>query len=526
MFTKKSIFLIFTILLLVAMMSGNASAQPLNATVGTGFAYQGKLMDGGSPANGAYDLQFALYNALSGGTQVGSTITDTNVAVTAGLFTVQLDFGNVFDGTALYLEIGVRLGGSSGAFTTLAPRQPLSATPYSQYSIQATNANLLNNQNAAYYQNASNINSGTLGVNYYDSYANLSAAGYLGNAVNNLALNNGVLQNTLNADLLDGLHASSFALAGHNHWGETWTGSGTGLTLNGGDTGLSGSGTTYGVYGAGTTGVQGVSTAALGSGVLGTNNTDNGYGLTGIGNTGVDGSGDTVGVDGTGNTYGVRGSGGTYGVYGTGTNASSGIGVYGNGDNDGIYGNSGNHGVWGQGGAYGVVGIGGIGMEGDTTTIGGIGIQGIAYNGTGDYAGLFRGNVQVNGNLTVSGTKSAVVNTKDYGNRTLYAVESPQNWFEDFGTGQLTNGAAVITIDPVFAETVNLTEDYHVFLTPNGDCELYVGEKSPTSFSVQAMSGQTCSIAFDYRIVAQRLGYETVRLAQVNTPLNSELPTK
>src|ERR1700690_1206451 len=156
MSTKKTISLLFFLLLCIAMISGHASAQPLTDTVGTGFTYQGKLNDGGSPANGSYDLRFALYNALSGGTQVGSTITDTNVTVTDGLFTVELDFGNVFNGTALYLEIGVRPGGSGGAFTTLAPRQALSATPYAHFSPQADNANLLNNQSPSYYQNASN----------------------------------------------------------------------------------------------------------------------------------------------------------------------------------------------------------------------------------------------------------------------------------------------------------------------------------------------------------------------------------
>ena len=39
-----------------------------------------------------------------------------------GLFTVLLDFGVIFDGTALFLEIGVRPGDSSGAYTVLTPR--------------------------------------------------------------------------------------------------------------------------------------------------------------------------------------------------------------------------------------------------------------------------------------------------------------------------------------------------------------------------------------------------------------------
>src|SRR5438034_242988 len=61
--------------------------------VGSGFSYQGQLKVGGNPSNGQYDLTFALYDALSGGTQVGSTITMLNQTVTTGLFTVTLDFG-------------------------------------------------------------------------------------------------------------------------------------------------------------------------------------------------------------------------------------------------------------------------------------------------------------------------------------------------------------------------------------------------------------------------------------------------
>lgn len=120
--------------------------------------------------------------------------------------------------------------------------------------------------------------------------------------------------------------------------------------------------------------------------------------------------------------------------------------------------------------------------------------------------------VNENGDMTAIGTKSAVVTTTDYGQRKLYAVESPENWFEDFGAAQLVNGRATVTIEPIFAQTVNLTETYHVFLTPLGDCALYVAEKTAQAFTVKAMDEQTCSIAFDYRIVARRLGYETLRL--------------
>jgi hypothetical protein len=564
---------LFVVAIITLMITDPVSARPQLAQNGTGFTYQGKLLDGGVPANGAYDLQFKLFDALSGGSQVGSTLTQPSVTVTNGLFTVQLDFGNVFNGTALHLEIGVRPGGSSGAYTTLSPRQPLSPTPYTLYSTQAGNTGMLNTQPASYYLNASNINTGTLSTTYFSAYADLVAEGYLGNAASNLALNNGILQATLNSDLLDGFHAGNasgaipinngsinttlnadqldgqhntyyqnasninsgtlstnyfsayadlvaesnigtgsgqVAVGDHNHWGQTWSGSGTGLTLSGGAIGLSGSGGTYGVSGSSTNGygVTGSSTNYYGvygsgyDGVYGYSSTANGSGVYGSStNTGGNG---------------VSGSGSKYGVSGSSTNG------------DGVHGNSTN-GTAISGftiNGTGIYGSGYNGVTGYSNTTGGIGVYGDAYGDSGNFAGYFNGNVVVNGNQTVTGTKSAVVKTQDYGTRTLYAVESPENWFQDFGTGQLTNGKAVITIDPVFAETVNLANDYHVFFTPMGDCALYVTDKTPTSFTVKALGGQTCSIAFDYNIVAKRLGYENIRLAVFDAALAEGTPNK
>ncbi len=122
--------------------------------------------------------------------------------------------------------------------------------------------------------------------------------------------------------------------------------------------------------------------------------------------------------------------------------------------------------------------------------------------------------VDQDGNTQAVGTKSAVVDTQDYGMRKLHAMESPEVWFEDFGTGTLVNGGATISIEPVFAKTVNL-EEYHVFLTPMGDCNgLYVAAKTPAFFKVRELAGGTSDVSFDYRIIARRRGYEDVRLEE------------
>ncbi|MCB9420734.1 MAG: hypothetical protein H6667_13080 [Ardenticatenaceae bacterium] len=99
------------------------------AVTGTAITYQGRLTEGGSPANGAFDFVFALYDAPVIASQVGITLTQV-LTVSGGLFIADLDFGNVFDGAELYLQIGVRPEGSVTPYEILNPRQPLRPTPY------------------------------------------------------------------------------------------------------------------------------------------------------------------------------------------------------------------------------------------------------------------------------------------------------------------------------------------------------------------------------------------------------------
>jgi hypothetical protein len=128
--------------------------------------------------------------------------------------------------------------------------------------------------------------------------------------------------------------------------------------------------------------------------------------------------------------------------------------------------------------------------------------------------------VDENGNVWKNGTISSVVKTPEYGARTTYAVESPQAWIEDFGQATLLEGVAKVSLDPIFAETVDLQAGYHVFLTPV--CQqpviLYVITKTITGFSVRGvtLSGVPSGCDFDYRIVAARLGFEKLRLEEVH----------
>ncbi|MBP6821871.1 MAG: hypothetical protein KA368_10020 [Acidobacteria bacterium] len=106
----------------------------------TSFTYQGRLTDAGNPANGSYDLQVKLFDALTGGTQIGATNSLNGVAVSGGVFTVTLDFGAAaFPGANRWAEISAKAAGSAN-FTTLTPRQPVTSTPYAIKSLSAAAA--------------------------------------------------------------------------------------------------------------------------------------------------------------------------------------------------------------------------------------------------------------------------------------------------------------------------------------------------------------------------------------------------
>ncbi len=105
------------------------------AQLNTTFTYQGSLSDSGLIADGLYDFEFQLWDALSGGGQVGITVAHDDILVSEGVFSVTMDFGAVpFVGEDRWLLIRVREGSSGGGFTELSPRQALTPTPYALHA--------------------------------------------------------------------------------------------------------------------------------------------------------------------------------------------------------------------------------------------------------------------------------------------------------------------------------------------------------------------------------------------------------
>lgn len=128
---KRAFWVLFGLLI--------AGIQHLNAAeVGTAFTYQGQLTRNGLPANGPFDFHFVLYDAPVGGNAIGPVITLQSVLVSAGDFSVPLDFGNgAFNGQGRWIEIGVRYPVFVEPFSILNPRQPVNATPYALFALSS-----------------------------------------------------------------------------------------------------------------------------------------------------------------------------------------------------------------------------------------------------------------------------------------------------------------------------------------------------------------------------------------------------
>ncbi len=416
---------IFTENILTQSMSPSGGGEP--GDVDNWFTYQGYLEDNGFPVNTDCDFQFSLWDSSGtgvppgGGIQIGITETINSLGVSDGLFSYPINatesFGtDAFNGQRRYLQIATRCPAGGGTYTTLAPRQLLTASPYA-LSLRP-GAIISATQNNPLLKIINTEASSTSGSAIYAQ----------GNSPTGPAI-----------------HA--------NHQG-------TGHALYGSSNSIYP--TIGGVNSGSGNGVEGRSTSGLG--VFGYTESSNSFGVVGV-QAGYSTS--DLGL------WWKPGGffGGQNGVVGM-TKANSG---------------------------YGVMGL-------DQSTSGGWAGYFISSSGSGVYASVPAGHVGLNTN----GTKPAVIATNE-GARLMYSEESTEVWFSDYGFGQLQNGQATIVIDPLYAQTVNLNEPYHVFLQVYDDAEIYVTNRSSIGFDVYLRDGDA-NAEFSYRIVAQRLGYKNTRM--------------
>ena len=180
---------------------------------GTAFTYQGQLANNGSPATGAYDLVFSIFDGPTNGNQIGVSLTNAPTAVSNGLFQVMLDFGTgVFTGPNRWLQIGVRPDGNTVPYALLNPLQQITPSPYAITAANATTAAGLSGTISG-----SQIASGSIGSSQLASGAaasNLSASGLGGVASGGVIL-------SPNANATN-LLSNGYSKIGQTGLGELW----------------------------------------------------------------------------------------------------------------------------------------------------------------------------------------------------------------------------------------------------------------------------------------------------------------
>ena len=415
----------------------------------------------GSPASGDYDFTFTLFDASTGGNQIGPVITVLTQTLSIGTFSATLDFGSTaFQGDARWLQIAVRPSGQP-TYTILSPRQALTPAPY-----------------------AMSLRPGAAIV------GTISSPGRVLGVTNN-GTGNGIIVSAPGTGLL----AVSSGTSGTGVIGSGNTTGGTGVSGSG-YYGVSGQGF-FGVYGEGRFGVWGEGDSGTGgAGVRGELVISNGVGIYGLANTGSNATG----------VYGSSSSG--YGVYGISSahngvdglsTAGSGSGVYGQDlatAGRGVYGFGSSYGVFGTTGSLsngdGLYGLGDFGVEAYGGAYGvfaestnGIGV----YGAGGDYAGLFQGNVYVTGACCGSEEGSFKIDdpadpTNKYLNEA--AVASPD--MLDVYRGHVTldaDASATVQLPPYFQA---LNRDFDYQLTP-------VGAPMPGLYVAQEVKGNSFKIA-------------------------------
>jgi hypothetical protein len=466
-----------------------AQTNPSSVTV----PYASRLTDEtGQPLDGMYAFKFDLYDAETGGRLLW---TETHAAVTVKNGDLALVLGEVqplpkemADHKAGWLAISVR-GPQDTAFTLLNPRQRFNA-PASPSALTCPHNHFTDSwpgtdgefglllDNASTGDGLRAYSKSTV-WNYAAVFgANTATTGYGTGVYGYSAKGAGMYANSAGGDGLEAYTTANSKSALYAHTTATGANGVWSISTSG-----------IGVMGRSTTGdgVVGQSTGAGKSGVYGFNTitTSVGYGVFGRAQYGFG-----LGAEGNDVSY--------YDLLGD---------LVLNGDKGEVF-------------TFGSI------LDLYTNNYVSIDLDNDNNNTNSDFAVLNGTDTPVfhvyeNGNMTATGTKSAEVKTSRYGSRLLYAVESPEVWFEDIGTSILKDGAITIEFEPIFADTVDLTADYHVYVTPLCDeaVVLFVTIKTTKGFTVKGVTldNRPSNCAFDYRVMAKRLGYRDVRLAPAET---------
>ena len=471
------------------------SSAPAQNPLGTAFTYQGQLQNGGMPQNGPCDLRFKLYDASSGGTQIGSTQTLSSVGISNGLFTVSLDFGaSAFTGSARWLESAVACP-SGGSFTTLSPLQSLTPAPnalFAEHASVSTNTSLTGDGSAVPLGVAVPL-SMTQGSGSFTMYVLNSGTG---NAVQ--------AESTGNA-----------ALFGHN------AGSGSGVFgYTQGSSGLLGaagvvgdSANYPGVFGASFSAAGVFGTSVSGDGVYGRGDDNNHNGVSGYSQYG------TGVLAGTGSGRGLHAMGGTgeailgdtYSIYPavSGVNGGGGPGVSGTSAaaySDGIYG----YAPGDPNSQYSGSGVHAIGTWfcSNSSCLGGS--VSLLAEGVADFTDA----VLVLGDLSVGGNKSFVTPHPTNPSKQInyVSLEGPESGTYFRGTARIVNGFAEIEVPESF-RLVTAENGLTAVTSPLGSPATIVClQKSLEKIVFQG----SADVEFDYIVNGVRAGFQDHQAIQDN----------
>jgi hypothetical protein len=234
-------------------------------------------------------------------------------------------------------------------------------------------------------------------------------------------------------------------------------------------------------------GLYAVNTDTMGTGILGIgNNTTASYLATGSGGAF---NGSHVGLysiaeDMTGGT-GILAVGNNLSTFGS---IPEGAGIAANGDNIGVFGHA-----WT------------LGSASDPNRAGGYFVDGPMPGGAFAYVGMFDGTA--NRKIVGNGTVNTIVKNTNNESVMLSAPESPENLFQDYGTGTLSNGKTSIKLDPDFAKNIAVDNKHplRVFIQIEGDCKgVYVTNKTQNGFDVIELESGSSNVAFTWSVTANR----------------------
>jgi len=239
---------------------------------------------------------------------------------------------------------------------------------------------------------------------------------------------------------------------------------------------------------------------------------------------GISASG-VIGVNATGGSCsicsGVYSTAAGYGVYASATNSSPsspGYGVYGISPNFGVYGEA------TSSDGIGVNAVGGPNGEGLAGSAPGANAWPLFSGGSsGDFNtdqagdGFFDGYVEATSFKDEVPARSGPVSAS--------VTIAPRPTIEDTGTARMSNGVSVVHFASDFASTLDISQGYQVFLTPDGETRgwLYVAQKYEGGFIVREAEHGRSSVDFDYRVVAHPMGTSNQRFPAYTPPRRPRL---